>query len=215
MKTVNKILTITTGLIAGAFLLVTPVVATIRCETQYGGGQTCTKIGELLVEKKVLNPDSSLFVDNLGLSDYKFAAGDEIKFRIIVKNTGDAKFDRVTVTDTLPDYLYFTNGPSSWTDRVMTFTVNGLEVNESKEYEIKARVVEEKNLPDKNLICKVNSVKGMVNDQTDSDTAQVCIEKKVLAKVLPVTGPSVLPLIIFTGLIAAGFVLNKKSFLKI
>lgn len=213
MKRRVKTLTLI-ALLMGYPLVAKTASATIRCETQYGGGQTCEKIGNLLVDKKVFDPDNNKFVDNLLINDFKFAADDEIRFKIVVKNTGDAKLTQIKIKDVLPEKLYFVNGPASWTDWEMTFTIDGLEVGETKEYEIRAKVVPANELPEKNILCKLNAVEAVSGDQKDRDTAQVCLEKKVLAKVLPETGPSVLPILFFVSLIIAGLFLNKKALLK-
>ncbi len=165
-------------------MLARPSLASVRCETQYGGGQVCIKTGELQINKKVWDPQSKTFVDNLGITSYKFTAKEEITFQIEVKNVGDKTFDKVNIQDTLPNYLELSSGE-------LSFEIDNLEPGETETREIKAKVVSINQLPnDKTLICNVNNVEGWANDEKDKDTAQICIEKRVLGITnLPPTGP--------------------------
>ncbi|PIU03962.1 hypothetical protein COT44_00340 [Candidatus Shapirobacteria bacterium CG08_land_8_20_14_0_20_39_18] len=192
-------------------LLAKPVKATTVCETQYGGGETCKEVNLILVDKKVFNPDQAKFVDNLGINDLKFASGDEIRFKVIVKNISDVTLTNIKVTDILPDKLYFVDGPVSWNDREMIFTIDNLNAGESKESEIRAKVVPAAQLPANEILCRTNFAKGEVNGQSDQDTSQACFENKVLAQTTPVTGPSILPLAFLVSLMIVGLILNKKT----
>jgi uncharacterized repeat protein (TIGR01451 family) len=167
------------------FLLANKIsLAAVRCETQYGGGETCVRTGELQIDKEVWDPDGSQFVDNLSLSSHKFAPGDEVIFHLKIKNVGDATFDTVHVIDTLPSHLELSSGS-------LDFDINDLSAGETEEREIKVRVVPADRFPnDKTVICVVNTAESWSGDEKDKDTAQVCLERKVLGlKVLPPTGP--------------------------
>jgi len=162
-----------------------PVFAEVRCETQYGGGQVCVKTGELQVNKKVWDPQNKVFVDNLGITSYKFTADEQVFFQIEIKNIGDNTFSKVNVKDTLPNYLELPSGQ-------LDFEIENLEPGESEKREIKAKVVSLERLPsDKTLICEVNTVEAWADEEKDKDTTQVCIEKRVLGVTkLPPTGPN-------------------------
>jgi len=162
-----------------------PVFAEVRCETQYGGGQVCVKTGELQVNKKVWDPQNKVFVDNLGITSYKFTAGEQVFFQIEIKNIGDNTFSKVNVKDTLPNYLELPSGQ-------LAFEIENLEPSESERREIKAKVVPLEQLPsDKTLICEVNTVEAWADGEKDKDTAQICLEKRVLGVTkLPPTGPN-------------------------
>lgn len=175
--------------IAAVFIfsfLLTPKfsLAAVRCETQYGGGEVCVRTGQLQINKEVWSPSQKKFVDNLGITDYKFASEEEITFKLKIKNVGDETFDKVYVKDTLPDYLQLTSGD-------LSFEISDLTVGETEEREFKAKVVSaERFSNDKTVICVVNTVEAWVGDEKDKDTAQVCLEKKVLGvRLLPPTGP--------------------------
>lgn len=184
-----------------------PVWAAVRCETYYGG-EVCVKTGELQINKKVWNIEDGLFVDNMSLTDYKFAPGEEITFKLKIKNVGDETFDRVYVKDSLPDYLELISGE-------LEFEINDLVVDETEEREFKAKVVSTDKLPkDKTVICVVNTAEAWSGDERDKDTAQVCLEKKVLGvKALPSTGPKNWLIALFSPLIAGliGIYLIKSN----
>ena len=180
----KKSLAFVLPVVAGAFILSTAQAsAAVRCETQYGGGETCVRTGELQIDKEVLNPDSGSFVDNLGASDHLFRTAEELTFRLKIKNVGDDTLFDIDVTDTLPSYLFFSGGSAS------SFNIDSLNPGASYEKEIKATVVSESQLPgDKSLICTVNTAEAEANNgEHDRDTAQFCIGKKSVEKVLGVT----------------------------
>ena len=161
-----------------------PIFATVRCETQYGGGQVCVKTGELQINKKVWDSQNQIFVDNLGITSHKFTSGEEIVFQIEIKNVGDETFDKVDVQDTLPNYLELSSGE-------LFFTIENLEPGESETREIRVKVVSVDKLPnDKTLICDINTAEGWTDSEKDKDTTQICIEKRILGITrLPPTGP--------------------------
>lgn len=181
-----------------SFLLVKSAFAVVRCETQYGVGEVCVRTGQLQIDKEVWDVADGLFVDNMGLTDYKYAPGEEFTFKLKIKNVGDETFDKVYVKDTLPDYLELVSGQ-------LSFEISDLSVGETEEREFKVRVVSADKFPnDKTIICVINAAEVWSGDEKDKDTAQVCLEKKVLGvKVLPPTGPeNWLGLLLFS--IAAG-----------
>ncbi len=186
-------------------------LAAVNCTTQYGGGQTCVSIGQLLVSKTVLNPDNNQFVDNLGLSNHHFAPGEQITFQIVVQNTGDNSLNNINVSDTLPAFVTLSSGQ-------LSYTISQLNAGQSDTKQIKATVVSAGSLPAKqNVICESNLVNAGTSDQSSSDTSQFCIEKKVLGiTTFPPTGPKFSEVIIFTSIVLAflGAFLVKKSYGK-
>src|SRR3989344_2204591 len=113
MKSLTTVLLLI-AVLMGTFLTLTvqPIEAAIRCETQYGGGQVCVRTGNLQVNKQVKESGgkggSLEWRDNLGpQQSFRFRPGDVVEYKIQVKNVGDAKFDSVTVVDTLPSQLEF------------------------------------------------------------------------------------------------------------
>lgn len=187
-----KIILILVLVVSGLVLGARKVNASWQCEPIYGGGETCWGTGELLIDKTVKNPDTGLFVDNLGVNDPKYTPGQEVLYRLEVKNTGSSEFSKVTVKDVFPSYLDFVWGPLGWNSdtRTLQFDIYNLVVGESRQYEVMARVFAKENLPsDKSLVCVVNTGSVEADEKTDSDQAQVCFEYKVLGiTTLPPTG---------------------------
>ena len=187
-----------------------PIFASVRCETQYGGGQVCVKTGELQINKKVWDSQNQTFVDNLGITSHKFTGGEEVIFQIEIKNVGDETFDKVDVQDTLPNYLELSSGK-------LFFTIENLEPGESETREIRAKVVSADKLPnDKTLICDVNTAEGWTDDKKDKDTTQICIEKRILGVTqLPPTGPKdwlIISLLLLTsGLLGIYLLISRKK----
>lgn len=176
------------------------------CDEQYGG--ICREL-KLQIDKKVLNPANETFEDNLGIHDYKFGPDEEITFKLKIKNTGDETFAEVHVKDYLPDYLLQLSGD-------FDFTIYDLDPGEEVEREIKAKVVSGGQFPDnQSIICVVNTTEAWNSGEKDKDTAQVCLEEKVLGVTeLPPTGPEnwfiLLGLSITSALIGL-FFLNKAK----
>lgn len=206
----RKLTIITTlAFLALSFFLTKPLLAAVRCETQYGGGEVCVKTGQLQINKKVFDPDSKQFVDNLGINTHKFTSGNEIIFRLEIKNIGDATFDKVGVSDILPSFMELTSGS-------LSFDLTDLTPGKTETREIKAKVVGDDKFPsDKNIICVVNTAEVSSGNERDKDTTQVCLEKKVLAiTTFPKVGPENSLFIIFGSLVFGVLGLSLLKFSK-
>lgn len=187
------------------------------CTTQYGNGQygvECVPI-DVTINKQVKNPISLIFVENLGPSDDKFSPGAEVHFKLIVHNASSQEWSRVTVRDTLPQYLTFEAGPGTYdkNSKVLTVELENLKVNETRKFEFLAKVEPANVFPsDKSLFCVVNHAEVAVDSRTDEDTAELCIQTQVLGvTTLPVAGFDSLALLIpFAGLGLTGLALIKK-----
>lgn len=171
--------------LTGLLLVQRRVLAAVRCETQYGGGEVCVRTGNLQINKKIVDPRDGSLKDNLAnADDPKFAPGKEVTFKLFIKNVGDAKFDKVRVTDTLPAILELSSGD-------LSFDITDLREGEVVEATIVAKVVSSDRFPvDQNLVCDVNTAEAVSGDSRDKDTARICARKQVLgAAPTPVTGP--------------------------
>lgn len=199
---------------SGAFLF-TPNLsfAAIRCETQYGGGQTCVKTGNIQVNKQVkeiTGNDTHEWRDNLVhvTSDKFFKPQDLVEYRIKVKNVGDVDFATVILTDTLPSQLELVEGSLSQ-------ELKNLKVNEEREIFIKAKVKNADQLGNSNTNCDIaNTAKAVSGDQSDQDTAKVCVQKfPETAKALPKAGPEDFYLILGLSILAStlGFFVYKLN----
>lgn len=202
---------IPTSLFLGTLLFISAknALSAVRCETQYGGGQVCVRTGQLQIDKEVFNPQENKFVDNLGLTSHKFNPGEEVVFRLMIKNVGDANFEKVNVSDSLPSLLERTSGD-------LSFDINNLGPGSSVEREIKAKVVSSSQFPtDKTVVCVVNTAEARSGDERDKDTAQVCLERKVLGAVAqPSTGPQNWLLILTLSILAGATGLSLKRLIK-
>lgn len=205
MKTSILYFTVLGMIFVALFMLAGKTFAAVRCETQYGGGQVCVRTGELQINKKVVDPDTGELFDNLSSSRF-FAPGREITFRLFIKNVGDEAFSKVQVTDTLPAFLEKVEGD-------LSFEISDLTPGETEERTIKTRVVSELS---SDSACAVNTAEAVSGGDRDRDTAQVCVEKKVLGVTkLPPTGPKywflILPASIFLGLFGIRQILTPRS----
>mgnify|MGYP001570460936 CR=1 FL=1 len=184
----NKQLAISTALATATLLFsAAPSYAAVTCVNQagvviyggtYGAGTLCTRTGELQINKEVFNPNSKVnkFVDNITLENpdtrFAFAPGEEVKFRLKIKNTGDNVLNKVTVADTLPSFLEQADGQ-------FTFDITDLQPGQTVERELKARVVAVNKLAnDKTMFCDVNRAEAVSGSMSDRDTSNVCAEKK-------------------------------------
>ncbi len=208
-----------------AVLLFPLRVSAQSCTTQYGGSVTCVPT-DLTINKQVAQPvtdskggvtASSTFVENLS-SSAPLMPGNEVLFRLTVKNTGSITHNSVTVKDVLPPYLTFVSGAGSYdaANRTLTITLDNLTAGESRSVELLARVVDAAQFatsPDsigasQNVFCANNYAEARASDRFDDDTAQVCF---AAAENLPVAGYNDLLLLLpFAGVGLSGIALLKK-----
>ncbi len=229
MKNINSLIkniVISSGMLIGGLLLAGTVVADGNCTPLYGGGVTCPKRGEMIIDKQVKNPLDGNFVDNITEFDTKsyFEPQEEVVFRIFVRNTGGDTIDEIKVTDIWPEFITFVSGPGEYKkdegrNGTLTFYVNNLASGESREYWVYGKAFDTGNLPEP-LICKIQN-RGQVRaseDRFNEDTSEFCIErggKKVIPpiKEIPKTGAGV-QIVSFAALssvLGAGFVLRRKA----
>ncbi len=175
--------------IAALFMVAIMAIVSTASAAQYGpyGGQESS--ANIMVDKLVAVPHDNkgsvtyTYVDNLSRTDYKFKSGNYIFFKIKVQNTSNKTLTNVTVEDTFPMYLevFPENYTYDKSSRKLTLSMGTLEKGETKEVTLKARVLQQAQLPsDQGLFCIVNSVKAWSGSVSDTDNAQLCIEKQVM-----------------------------------
>jgi len=184
----------------------------VRCETQYGGGQVCVTSSSVQVDKKVCDistkncdPDQNYF-DNMTLSNHIFQIGEQVIYRIKVTNTTNETVSKVTVTDSLPNYLVL--NPNS-TNNKTSYEITNLKPGASDVRRIDTLVTS--NLP-QGMYCVLNKVQAQAaGEQPDEDTAQVCLGKGALVTTVPQAGPEASQLILISSLLltGSGIFLNK------
>ncbi len=164
----------------------------------------------------VAKPGTNDYVDNLSASDPRFAPGQEVLFKVKVKNTSERDITNVVVKDTVPSYLEPVEGPGTWdsSTRVITWNAGDFKVDEEKTYYIKMKVVNQDNLPsDQGLFCVTNKVVVTSSGPSDDDYSQLCIEKQVLGVVkVPAAGPELGAILLSGQILAlgAGLIIRKK-----
>ena len=152
----------------------------------------------ILIDKLVGVPSSSNgsltynYVDNLGLSDYKFKPENYVFFKVKIKNTSSVKLENLVIKDTAPSYIDLFDEPGTFdaSTRVLTINVGSLEAGAEKEYIVRTRVMTADKLPATDgTVCVTNAVTASNDKVSDSDNAQLCIEKAIQGASYPTTAP--------------------------
>lgn len=206
MKKLSTIL-----IVAALFLVLSlaakPARAIVRCDNQYE--EVCREI-RLEIDKEVWDPYDERFEENLFLDaeNYVFGPGEIIRFKIKVTNVGDETFNKVYVKDYLPDYLVHESGD-------LSYEIDNLEPGETDIKEFEAKVVSSDKFPDNTTICEDNRAKAWSGDESNENTAKICLREKVLGvEELPPTGPENWFIILSFSLLAGlvGVFLRKFSY---
>ncbi len=159
---------------------------TILVDKLVGKVETTTKGGESVIT----------FVDNLSPSDPRFSPGQEVLFKIRVKNTSNAALIGVKVKDFVPSFMEPIEGPGFFdvNSRVITFEAGDFEPDVERTFTIKMKVLPQDQLPsDKGLFCLVNKAEASNEEAFDEDVAQFCIEKQVQGVTVPSAVPAAGP----------------------
>lgn len=153
-----------------------------QCQPIYGGGESCVKTPQFEINKTVQNPKTKTYVDNLSVSDPKFAPSQAVLFKITVKNTSDAKLTNITIKDILPASVEFAGGIGDYDakSRTLTIKLDKLDNNEARDFYIQTKVVAKDKLKgDQNVACVINQSNITALDKTSQDNSQFCIEKNL------------------------------------
>ncbi len=212
MNTKNIILTLLSIVAFVAF--VTPKAYADVCTTQYGGETTCVP-SDLTINKQVRSANGNTFVENVSASDPTFAPGSEVLYKLIIKNSSGETFNPVYVKDVLPSYLTFVSGPGTYDSatRTLTFELKEVYAGETRTIEVMARVASTDYFNGKSFVCFTNYAEVRALNRFDSDTAQICLQNKVLGvTTLPVAGFNDLTVLLpFAGVGLAGFALLRRK----
>ncbi len=217
------------------FALLAPVTifaaGSENCKPIYGGGESCLPQDKISVDKKVKEPNSNKFVDNLTQAQAKYKAGDTITFELTITNKGKDTLKEVTAIDKLPSYIVYTSGPGNFDPktRTLSFKFNNLKPNESRKFMVVGTV---DNVG--KSTCVVNYASVRSGNLKADDNSRFCLEQSVCAegpashpkittkggfpimqapsgmKETPATGPAALPLLSLFPLGLAGFYIRKK-----
>jgi uncharacterized repeat protein (TIGR01451 family) len=206
-------------------------LANTSCQPIYGGGESCTQTGNILLNKTVQNPSNGLYVDNLNINDAKYTPGQTVNFNITIRNTENKALSNVEVKDVFPQYVSFVAGPGNFdaNTNTLTFEIPNFPANEARTYTIQGKIANAGSFSFANgTTCVVNqSIMNASNGQSAQDNAQFCIQTATTTTVVtqpslpvypapkivatPSTGPEILPLLGLIPSAIAGFILRKKS----
>lgn len=222
-----------TLIILGIFYFAFPIIsyADTSCQPIYGGGQTCISEGNMLVDKKVLNPKTNTMVDNLGVDDARFEPASLVTFQINVTNKSNSSIKKVDIKDIFPQHVTFSSGTGNFDPNTknLTFSIDDLKASETKTFTVVGKVVSADQISmEQGVICVVNQViaTNTKDNSTSKDNVQLCIEKKTAvkggfpvltpAKITTTPGTGAESLVLFsllpTGI--AGLLLRKYSYGK-
>lgn len=218
----------------GFFYFINPIAlyADTSCQPIYGGGQTCVSTGNILVDKKILNPKTNIMVDNLSTNDATFEPETLVTFQINVTNKGDASIKKTDIKDVFPQHVVFSSGTGKFdaNTKNLTFTIVDLKPQETRTFTVVGKVVNADQISTgQGVICVINQVTAVdsSNKSTSQDNTQLCIEKKSEVKggfpVLtpteitstPSTGAESLALFSLLPTGIAGWMLRKYTHKKI
>jgi uncharacterized repeat protein (TIGR01451 family) len=218
MKASKKLLYVLTAFAVVVFgFLVLSKSNVFACGTY---GSECPQGTSLVVDKLIRDPRSKgeVYVDNLTYSDYRFSPGEDIIFKVIVKNTGTSQVQNVKLNDTLPNVVNYVllSGGVSTTVREVSSDLGYLDPNQTKEWYLRVRVKPAAELPadtvcgDPNAINKVfvtSSNTGQAND-----TSSFCTQRKVLgAETQPESGAEIYIIAVgLLGITAVGLFGSRK-----
>lgn len=211
-------------LIAFTVLFITAVG---KANAQYGcppyGGE-CPPTSQLVVDKFIKDPNQKgdIYVDNLTLSNYRFSPGEDVIFKIIVKNAGSRTLYNVQVKDTLPVYTNYMleSGETKSSIRDITKSYDLLNADESRQFYLRVRVKPGDEIAE-GLTCgdpnAINRVTAWADGQPNTyDSSSFCIEKGVMGAVAQPEAGAELWIIALGLLTVSGFGLfGRKLFARI
>lgn len=197
------------------------------CTTGYGGGYGASPCpqSKFTLDKQVQKPNSNDYIDNMSVSDIKYAPSAIVNFRIKVRNEGADMISSIDLTDTFPQYLTFMSGDGTYdaNAKQTKLRVVDLKPGEERTVVFTTKVADANTLPNQDTVCVINQAQGTANTgMTATDNAQVCIAKsaKPSSPVVypapkltqtPATGPEALVLFALGPIGAAGAFLRRKT----
>jgi uncharacterized repeat protein (TIGR01451 family) len=151
---------------------------TDTCQPIFGGGSTCSKSDNLLINKSMKSPTSDTYVDSLD-PNTTFSPNQDVTFRISMTNNNNSALSKLTITDFFPAFVTFTKGPGIFDTDKRTLTINEdkLNANETKNYVISARIQGTDVFPaDRPLTCLANQAQVKAGARVSSDNVQFCVK---------------------------------------
>jgi len=220
MKTLIKALAISVF----TFSVLSYSVSTVSADYgQYGQYGQPAPAQTILIDKMVGKPNGTMtkggqvnveYVDNLTPADPRFRPGQQVLFKIRVKNTSTISLSQVTVQDYIPTYVEPMEGPGNYdaSTRIVSWDAGSFAPNEEKTYFMNMQLYPQNKLPvNQGLFCLVNKAKASNAVTSDDDSSQFCVEKEVIGvKAAPKAGPEAGVLILGANVILAGVGFSLK-----
>lgn len=226
MKTLNAF--IVSAIIAGAVMAqAQSVEAQTNQYGQYGQyGQPTIPGQTIIIDKLIAEPGTAthkggvtagIFRDNLPANGERFMPGEEIVFKLVVKNITNTTLQNISVVDRVPEFVEPLVGPGTYNsaNRTITYVIKELKPGVEDVAYIRMKVYAQNKLPaNQILFAQVNNAEATANGQKDQDSAQYFVEKQQIAvNQVPKTGPAMgLALLALQGLgLAIGLKLRTHS----
>lgn len=172
-----------------------------------------TPNSNLLIDKKIFNPQTGTYVDNLNRDQFLFTPSQTTDFQLVVTNTGNQDLFTLDISDQLPAELSYVSGGTLDKGGQPHFYIDKLTPGQSQTLYLRAKVNTNQNLT--GIICPVNLGQVQTGSLLDQDTSTFCIQQNIakqapIVEQLPKTG---LPLIAWglAGLLPVGLRLRKMG----
>lgn len=197
--------------------LLTSAKQTLADYGQYGGNPPSQSI---LIEKmvgiaKLTKGGTVEYVNNLSPSDPRFSPGQQVAFKLKIKNTSTVKLTNVVVKDFVPNNIEPMTGPGTYdtNTRTITFNAGDLDPDQEKIFYLTMQVNAQNKLPaNLGLFCVVNKAQVTGdNNIFDDSSSQLCIEKQVNnVTTTPKAGPTSIILFGQFAILGLGIALKKR-----
>lgn len=190
------------------------VYAEGTCESNYGGGETCIINKSFRIEKKVATVSDDKSCKDIDSDKFKdkvtdVEKGDELCFRVRVKNTGQLTADDMKMKDNLPDELVKLGGSG------LTEVWENFLPGKTKEFFIRVKVDDDEFDKEDFDKCVVNRAEVTWKGKFEgSSVAVVCYGDETKIKELPKTGFDTMSLMTALGTVSTGVGLFIKKAAK-
>jgi hypothetical protein len=156
--------------------------AGVSCQPIYGSTTGCDQARDITFDLSVQNPTNNTFTDNLELQDGKYKPGQDVFFRLFVKNNTDKPINKITVKTVFPPHAVYSKGDGTYdaNTKTLTTTIATLNASDSQNIFITGKILPENQIAGNDTVtCETAQATAAYNDQQISDISQFCIEKRV------------------------------------
>lgn len=163
------------------------------CSPIVGGGQSCVQNGFLEIDKKVKNPATGDYVNNINLDDPLYTPGQEIIFKITITNSSSSRVSGITVKDIFPQLITYVSGDGTYDAKTRTLTspLNAMNPKDVTVLFITGKIADADKLPP--VTCVINQATVTSGKNTSQDNSQICLTKQKIdtsAKPYPINPPA-------------------------